>query len=34
MMPANALNGNVTFETSFYDAETLITKSVMQLFYV
>ncbi|KAJ6647676.1 putative cGMP 3',5'-cyclic phosphodiesterase subunit delta [Pseudolycoriella hygida] len=34
MMPAKVLNGNVTIETSFYDGETLISKSVLRLYYV
>lgn len=34
MMPAKVLNGNVTIETSFYDGETLITKSVVRLYYI
>lgn len=33
MMPAKVLNGNVTIETSFYDNDTLITKSTVRLFY-
>jgi retinal rod rhodopsin-sensitive cGMP 3',5'-cyclic phosphodiesterase subunit delta len=34
MMPAKILNGNVTIETSFYDGETLINKSVVRLYYI
>ncbi|KAL7739780.1 hypothetical protein ACLKA6_018026 [Drosophila palustris] len=34
MMPAKVLNGNVTIQTSFYDNETLITKSVVRLYYI
>uniref|UniRef100_A0A182PUK4 Probable cGMP 3',5'-cyclic phosphodiesterase subunit delta n=1 Tax=Anopheles epiroticus TaxID=199890 RepID=A0A182PUK4_9DIPT len=34
MMPAKVLNGNVTIETSFYDGETLISKSVVRLYYI
>ncbi|EAT45289.1 AAEL003437-PA [Aedes aegypti] len=33
MMPAKVLNGNVTIETSFFDGETLISKSVVRLYY-
>ncbi|XP_055704899.1 probable cGMP 3',5'-cyclic phosphodiesterase subunit delta [Phlebotomus papatasi] len=34
MMPAKVLNGNVTIETSFYNGDILITKSVVRLYYV
>lgn len=34
MMPAKVLNGNVTIETSFFDGETLISKSVVRLYYI
>ncbi|XP_059221956.1 probable cGMP 3',5'-cyclic phosphodiesterase subunit delta [Stomoxys calcitrans] len=34
MMPAKVLNGNVTIQTSFYDNDTLITKSVVRLYYI
>lgn len=34
MMPAKVLNGNVTIETSFYDGDILITKSIVRLYYV
>lgn len=34
MMPAKVLNGNVTIETSFYDGDTLISKSVVRLYYI
>lgn len=34
MMPAKVLNGNVTIQTSFYDSETFITKSVVRLYYI
>ncbi|XP_055383637.1 probable cGMP 3',5'-cyclic phosphodiesterase subunit delta isoform X2 [Condylostylus longicornis] len=34
MMPAKVLNGNVTIETSFFDGDTFITKSVVRLYYV
>ncbi|XP_063709632.1 probable cGMP 3',5'-cyclic phosphodiesterase subunit delta [Culicoides brevitarsis] len=34
MMPAKVLNGNVTIETSFYDGDNFITKSVVRLYYV
>lgn len=30
----NFYSGNVTIETNFYDAETLITKSVVRIYYV
>lgn len=33
MMPAKVLNGNVTIQTSFYDSDTFITKSVVRLYY-
>jgi hypothetical protein len=32
--PAEVLSGNITFETAFYDADTLISKSVVRVFYV
>ena len=32
--PAEILSGNVTFETSFFDADMLISKSVVRIFYV
>lgn len=34
MMPAKILNGNVTIETSFFDKDTLITKSIVRLYYI
>lgn len=34
MMPAKVLSGNTTIETTFYDGDTIITKSVVRLFYV
>lgn len=34
MMPAKVLNGNVTIETSFYDGDIFITKSIVRLYYV
>ncbi|KAG4079380.1 hypothetical protein HA402_008072 [Bradysia odoriphaga] len=34
MMPAKVLNGNVTIETNFFDSDTLISKSVVRLYYV
>ena len=34
MVVAMRCSGNVTMETSFYDGEQLISKSVVRLFYV
>lgn len=34
MMPAKVLSGNTTIETTFYDGDTIITKSVVRLYYV
>lgn len=34
MMPAKVLSGNTTIETTFFDGDTVITKSVVRLYYV
>jgi hypothetical protein len=34
MLPAAALNGNVVFETSFYDGDEFLCKNSVRLYYV
>lgn len=34
MMPAKVLSGNTTIETTFYDGDAIISKSVVRLYYV
>ena len=33
MLPAELLSGNVTIETGFYDGDTLVSKSLVRVFY-
>jgi|EP00505_MAST-04D_sp_SCG-Rhode-Island_P004556 retinal rod rhodopsin-sensitive cGMP 3',5'-cyclic phosphodiesterase subunit delta len=33
MLPAHLLNGNVTIETSFYDGDLFVSKSLVRIFY-
>jgi len=34
MLPAESLSGNLTFETAFYDGQTLMGKNLVRIFYV
>jgi retinal rod rhodopsin-sensitive cGMP 3',5'-cyclic phosphodiesterase subunit delta len=34
MIPASLLTGNVVIETTFYDADLLVSKSRVRLFYI
>jgi len=34
MLPAHELSGNITIETSFYDGDFFIAKSLVRIFYV
>ena len=33
MLPAYLLNGNVTIETSFFDGDLFVSKSLVRVFY-
>jgi len=33
MLPAESLNGNITFETAFYDGSSLMGKNLVRIFY-
>ena len=33
MLPAHLLNGNVTIETSFYDGNLFVSKSLVRVYY-
>ena len=33
MLPAHLLNGNVTIETSFYDGNLFVSKSLVRIYY-
>merc|ERR1712196_154763 len=34
MIPADILSGNITIETSFYDGDLFVSKSVIRVFYM